>query len=255
MPLLAGCAAVPRRAGADAGIGGRLPVEEEVTSSLFRAGASSCPFTLSRRLMSRPPAPGMPGRACPGRAGMVAVRAADLAWPGGLGGPGTGGRPALVTPGTGRIRTGDMVVFCRPVAVARAVVRRDGRVQAAGHPADHARLGWPRRLDEMTGTPGVIDGGGGGGPEGEGQGRGAAGDDVGGGDPVQPADDADGGGRGYGEVMAALFGDLAAGAVAAPVSAPTATVAGHLAGGERRGAGAAAAGHGAGGVDAEHERL
>ena len=77
-----------------------------------------------------------------GRAGMVAVRVADLAWPAGRG-PGTGGRPALVTPGAGRIATGDLVVFCKPVAVARAVVRRDGRVQAAGHPADHARLGWP----------------------------------------------------------------------------------------------------------------
>ena len=28
----------------------------------------------------------------------------------------------------GQIRTGDMVVFCKPVAVAPAVVRRDGRV-------------------------------------------------------------------------------------------------------------------------------
>ena len=38
------------------------------------------------------------------------------------------------------------------------MVRRDGRVQAAGHPADHARLGVAEeRLDELTGTPGVID--------------------------------------------------------------------------------------------------
>ena len=45
------------------------------------------------------------------------------------------------------------------VAVARcAVVRRDGRVQAAGHPADHARLGLAEdRLDELAGTAGVID--------------------------------------------------------------------------------------------------
>ena len=50
------------------------------------------------------------------------------------------------------------MAFCKPVAVARAVVRRDGRVQAAGHPADHARLGVAEeRLDELTGTPGVID--------------------------------------------------------------------------------------------------
>jgi hypothetical protein len=42
--------------------------------------------------------------------------------------------------------------------VAPAVVRRDGRVQAAGHPADHARLGVAeQRLDELCGIPGVID--------------------------------------------------------------------------------------------------
>jgi len=38
------------------------------------------------------------------------------------------------------------------------VVRRDGRVQAAGHPADHPRLGLAEeRLDELCGSPGVID--------------------------------------------------------------------------------------------------
>ena len=38
------------------------------------------------------------------------------------------------------------------------MVRRDGRVQAAGHPADHARLGVAEeRLDELCGVPGVID--------------------------------------------------------------------------------------------------
>ena len=38
------------------------------------------------------------------------------------------------------------------------MVRRDGRVQAAGHPADHARLGVAEeRLDELCGIPGVID--------------------------------------------------------------------------------------------------
>jgi hypothetical protein len=74
-----------------------------------------------------------------GLAGMVAVRAADLRSPAG---PGLGrdGRTALTVAGTGRIRTGDLVVWLKPVAVTPAVVRRDGRVQAAGHPADHARL-------------------------------------------------------------------------------------------------------------------
>jgi hypothetical protein len=48
-------------------------------------------------------------------------------------------------------------VFCKPVAVAAAVVRRDGQVQAGGHPADHARLGIiEQQLDEMTGQPGTI---------------------------------------------------------------------------------------------------
>ena len=50
------------------------------------------------------------------------------------------------------------MVWLKPVAVAPAVVRRDGRVQAAGHPADHARLGVAeQRLDELCGVPGVID--------------------------------------------------------------------------------------------------
>jgi hypothetical protein len=66
---------------------------------------------------------------------------------------------ALVAAGAGPIRTGDVVVFCKPVAVAAAaVVRRDGRVQAAGHPADHARLGVAeQQLDALTGIPGLID--------------------------------------------------------------------------------------------------
>ncbi len=48
-------------------------------------------------------------------------------------------------------------MFCKPVAIAPAVVRRDGRVQAAGHPADHARLGMAEeRLDALAGIPDVI---------------------------------------------------------------------------------------------------
>ncbi len=92
-----------------------------------------------------------------GRAGVVAVRVADLAWPAGES-AGSDGRSALTVAGAGLIRTGDVVVFLKPVAVAPAVVRRDGRVQARGHPADHARLGVAEeRLDVLTGTPGVID--------------------------------------------------------------------------------------------------
>ena len=92
----------------------------------------------------------------PGEAQMVAVRVADLASPAGQG-LGKDGRSALVATGAGKIRTGDLVVFCKPVAVAAAVVRRDGRVQAAGHPADHARLGLAEeRLDALAGRPGTI---------------------------------------------------------------------------------------------------
>jgi hypothetical protein len=93
----------------------------------------------------------------PGQAGMVAVRVADLACPARRG-LGKDGRTALTAAGAGRIRSGDLVVWLKPVAVAPAVVRRDGRVQAAGHPADHARLGVAEhRLDELCGMPGVID--------------------------------------------------------------------------------------------------
>src|ERR1017187_9717285 len=92
-----------------------------------------------------------------GQAGMVAVRVADLAGPAGQR-AGMDGRTALTAGGPGKIGTGELVVFCKPVVVARAVVRRDGRVQAAGHPADHVRLGVAEeRLDELTGTAGVID--------------------------------------------------------------------------------------------------
>jgi len=93
----------------------------------------------------------------PGQAGMVAVRVADLASPCRRG-LGRDGRTALTAAGAGRIRSGDLVVWLKPVAVAPAVARRDGRVQAAGHPADHARLGVAEeRLDELCGVPGVID--------------------------------------------------------------------------------------------------
>jgi len=54
-----------------------------------------------------------------GQAGVVAVRAADLACPArrGLGGD---VRTALGAAGAGRVRSGDLVVWLKPVAVARA---------------------------------------------------------------------------------------------------------------------------------------
>jgi Transposase DDE domain len=90
---------------------------------------------------------------------VVAVRLGDLASPLRNGRvPGEDARSALVIGGTERIRTGEVAVFCKVVAVARAVVRRDGRVQAQGSPAAHATLG---PLEDWLGQkagPGVIDG-------------------------------------------------------------------------------------------------
>lgn len=107
------------------------------------------------------------------------------------------------------------------------MVRRDGRVQAAGHPADHARLGLAEALlDELCGSAGTID-------EIacqcvlEGKVKGAARR------ALTPAlairltvlmtlmPDAD-----YAEVMAVLLGDLAAVPWQRPRQVPTATVAG-----------------------------
>ncbi len=129
--------------------------------------------------------------------------------------------------GTGRIRTGDLVAWLKPVAVTPAVVRRDGRVQAVGHPADHARLGLAEDLlDELCGSTGTID-------EIarqcvlEGKVKGAARR------ALTPAlairltvlmtlmPDAT-----YAEVMAVLLGDLAAVPWQRPCQVPTATVAG-----------------------------
>jgi hypothetical protein len=160
----------------------------------------------------------------PGGAAMVAVRVADLAWPAGRG-LGKDGRSALVAAGAGRICTGDLVVFLKPVVIAPAVVRRDGRVQAAGHPADHARLGLAEeRLDALCGTAGVI---------GQlaaavtlkGKVKGAARRAMTAGLAIRftllmtlmAAD--------YAEVMAALIGDLAAVPWQRPYALPTATVA------------------------------
>jgi len=85
---------------------------------------------------------------------MVAVRVSDLVSPGKR--PlAAGDRSALAVAGTKKIRTGDVVVFCKVVAPTR--VRRRGQVQAQGSPCDHATLGpLEERLDAAAG-PGVID--------------------------------------------------------------------------------------------------
>ena len=92
----------------------------------------------------------------PGAAPLLAIRVADLVSPAGRI-PAEDDRTALVVAGTPVIRTGEQLVFVKVVAAAPAVVRRDGTVQAGGHPADHARLGaLEQQLDELAG-PGVID--------------------------------------------------------------------------------------------------
>lgn len=159
---------------------------------------------------------------------IVAVRVADLASPLRPGRPvREGDRTALVAEGAGKIRAGAMVVFLKPVAVAPAVVRRGGQVQAGGHPADHARLEVTgQQLDEMTGQPGAID-------------AAAA--------LVTPRGKVKGAARrcltmaaavravllmalmlmpqaGYGQILAALFGDLALLPWHVPFAVPTGTV-------------------------------
>jgi hypothetical protein len=64
-------------------------------------------------------------------AGTVVMRAADLQ---------VSGR-VTVTAGTGAPAAGELAVFCRPVAAAPAVVRRDGSVLAGGWLPDFVRLG------------------------------------------------------------------------------------------------------------------
>ena len=155
---------------------------------------------------------------------MVAVRVADLRSTA-RHGSGKDGRTALTAAGARPVRSGDLVVFCKPVAVAPALVRRDGRVQAAGHPADHVRLGViEQQLDEMSGVEDTI-------------GRVAA--------QVTPRGAVKGTARramtiaaalrgsllmtlmpdaDHAEILAALFGDLAAVPWQAPFTVPTGTV-------------------------------
>jgi hypothetical protein len=88
----------------------------------------------------------------------VAFRLADVVSPLRNGGPlAAGDRSALVIGGTARIRTGDVTVFCKVVAVTPARVRRDGRVQAQGSPAGHATLGPLEDWLEDKAGPGVIE--------------------------------------------------------------------------------------------------
>jgi hypothetical protein len=61
-----------------------------------------------------------------------------------------------VVAGTPEIRTGDRLLFVKVVAVAPAVVRRDGQVRAGGHLAGHARLGAAGQQPGDLAGPGVT---------------------------------------------------------------------------------------------------
>jgi hypothetical protein len=83
---------------------------------------------------------------------MVAVSVSALGWPVRTGSDGDG-RSGLVVAGAEKIKTGDLVAWCKVVVVAPAVVRQDGRVQAEGRPCDHARLGAAEgELDRRCGS-------------------------------------------------------------------------------------------------------
>src|SRR5260370_20316118 len=98
-----------------------------------RAGAGEVPDAAGGRPGSGPAqvTAGLP-------AGMIAVRAADVARPGGTAGPGA----LLAAPASaGPVASGEMLVFTCPVTVAPAVVSRGGVVRARGWLPDHVRLG------------------------------------------------------------------------------------------------------------------
>ena len=178
---------------------------------------------------------------------MIAVRAADLVCPERR--PARDDRTAVVVAGTGRIRSGELVAFCKVVVVAPAVTRRDGRVQASGKPCDYARLGvLEERLDEIAGADAI--------------GRAAAAVTLKG--KVKGAarrsvttafilratllmtqmPEAD-----YAEVMTALVGDLAAVPWGTPWRVPSGDGAVRLAGGDRPAAAGSPAGSGLAAAD------
>src|SRR4051794_41611390 len=88
---------------------------------------------------------------------MVAVPVAGLEWPVRVGSGGDGGSALLVAGAAPVTTAGEPMAWCKIVAVAPARLRRDGRVQAAGRPCDHARLGVvEQELDRRCG-PGTIE--------------------------------------------------------------------------------------------------
>ena len=67
------------------------------------------------------------------------------------------GRSALLVAGAEPVTAGEPVAWCKVVVTAPAVLRRDGRVQAAGRPCDHARLGVAEQGMDRCCGPGTIE--------------------------------------------------------------------------------------------------
>ena len=133
----------------------RLPVGGEVLTFFFVPGVPRVlvPSRVVRRQSCCRPRRGWPPEA--GGVRMHAVRVTDLRSP--LRRPlREGDRTALTVAGTGKIRTGDLVVSCKPVASRRRWSAGTGRCRPAVT-ADHAGSDHRAELDEMTGQPGAID--------------------------------------------------------------------------------------------------
>jgi transposase IS4-like protein/DDE family transposase len=124
-----------------------------VSSYLSCAGSATSSAVLPRVLpLAAEPLSGLAapawrdGAGAPGLAGgVIAVRAAGVACPGGA-------ETALVAGGS-PVMPGELLVFAQPVTTAPAVVRRSGAVQAGGWLPDHVRLGL---LESVLGE-GVIE--------------------------------------------------------------------------------------------------
>ena len=127
---------------------GVIPAGQDGT----RGGAGEAPDAAGGR-----PGSGSPQVAAGLPAGMIAVRAADVACPGGAAGLG-----ALVASSV-PVASGEMLVFTCPVTVVPAATGRDGAVRARGWLPDHARLGELERhlgegvIENLVAT-GIADG-------------------------------------------------------------------------------------------------
>ncbi len=86
---------------------------------LFYAGPAGSAITTGHGVADDGGGAGLP-------AGMVAVRAGDVRFPGRGGPDGTGRDSGLVVAGGGGLASGEVAVFCRPVTAAPVLVRCRG---------------------------------------------------------------------------------------------------------------------------------